>query len=107
MLSIGKGVKEYLQKSGTDAVVVKLVPNRIPVCCDGRIRKYYTPDIMLVKLEERFDNRYEKLTGGGVYMFITPQTLASAEGNLEISLEEVLVAKKLSSAGIPPIVYAD
>ena len=106
MLSIGKGVKEYLQKAGTDAVVVKLIPNRILVCCGGRTRKYYTPDIRLAKLGERFDNRYEKLAGGGVYMFITPQALAFAEGDLEISLEEVFVAKKLSLAGIPPIVYA-
>jgi hypothetical protein len=107
MLSIDEGVKEYLHNAGTDSVVVKLVPNRIPVCCGGKTRKYYTPYIRPAKPGEQFGGRYKKLAAGGVYVFITPYALEAAEGNLTVSLENALVTKKLDLTGIPPVIYDD
>ncbi|GMO49308.1 MAG: hypothetical protein Pg6C_11910 [Treponemataceae bacterium] len=107
MFSVGQGVKEYLRKAGTDSVVVKLVPDRIPVCCGGKTRKYYTPYIRPAKPGEQFGSHYEKLASDGVYMFITPYALEAAQGDVTVSLQHAFAAKKLDVAGIPPIIYAD
>jgi hypothetical protein len=107
MLSIGAGVQEYLRKAGTDSVVITLIPNRIPVCCGGQSRKYYTPDIRPAKPGEQFAAMYQKLSAGGVHAYITPRALEAAGQDIVISLENIMIAKKLSMAGIPPIIYAD
>ena len=107
MLSIGAGVQEYLRKAGTDSVVITLIPNRIPVCCGGQSRKYYTPDIRPAKPGEQFTSRYEKLSAGDVHAYITPRALESAAQDIVISLENIVLVKKLIMTGIPPIIYAD
>jgi hypothetical protein len=105
-VTVGKGVREYLQKMG-DSVAIRMLHSRTAFGCGGMSRPYYMPDIRTVKNDADLSgDDYNKYEDDGVTVWVTPQALSyAADGNLKVELVTALMFKRLVQTGIPDINY--
>ncbi|MBR0598698.1 hypothetical protein [Sinanaerobacter chloroacetimidivorans] len=102
MINVDSNVKEYLEKAGSDSLVIEMLPDKTSAGCGcGKTKKFYTPYIRPAKPKEQFGREYEKISQNGLRIFISKMALTAAEEMVMISIEKTLFIKKLTVTGIP------
>jgi hypothetical protein len=97
-------VKAYLEKTGTNRLLIDMTPDMTNSGCGcGKTKKYYTPYIRAAKADEHFEN-YIHCNINNVDIFLSPKVLEAAEEIITIRLEKTLFMKKFEVEGIRFIV---
>lgn len=96
------GVIEYLEKAGTNGLVIDMLPERTSGGCGcGKTKKFYTPYIRPTKNDEQFRKDFQMLQIDGIKIFVVQKAFHAAEDTITIFIEKTLLIKKLQLKGIP------
>lgn len=99
---IESGVREYLKKSATNCLVIRMIPSRTSAGCGcGKTKKFYTPDIRPAKMEEYFGKEFVKFQSNGLDVWVSRKAIEGLiDDTIIISVSKSFFVTRLECKGI-------
>ena len=98
---VEENVHDYLNKNGSNNVIIDMIPDRTSACCGtGKTKKFYVPFIRIPGVDEKPEKGYTMFQSKGINIYISEKALLAANETITIFIEKTLIISNLAVKGI-------